>query len=92
MDDVLTFDQMIDDPDTNGLCSYCDTVPFILTPNGPLMCEGNYCGNAYAKYLEDMFEDPCLACQHKVLPMMAATQECRECTKYEKWKSKGGVK
>lgn len=92
MDDVLTFDQMIDDPDANGLCSYCNIVPFILTPNGPLMCEGSYCGDAYARYLEDTFEDPCFTCQHKALPITSQTQECEECAKYEKWKPKGGAK
>lgn len=92
MDEVLTFEQMTDDPDANGLCSHCSIPAFVLTPNGPSMCEGRCCDDAYAEYLEDMFKNPCLSCQHKALPMMGQTQECEECIKYDKWKPKGGGK
>jgi len=44
------------------LCNYCyeterGAKATILTPNGPSMCEGRFCGNAYDRYLEEEEED-----------------------------------
>lgn len=82
MDEILTFEQMVDDPLCNGLCDHCSDVPS--------MCEGRSCDKAYGAYLLEYFEDPCFACKHKALPMMSCTAECEECEHYSNWKYKGG--
>lgn len=89
MDEILTYEQIVDDPDCNGLCDCCPDIPFVQTPNGPSMCEGRSCEVAYEAYLLKYFEDPCFACAHKAAPMMACTKECEECTHYVNWKLKG---
>lgn len=90
MDEILTYGQMVDDPSCNSLCDHCPDVPFVLTPNGPIMCEGRSCDKAYETYLLEYFEDPCFACKHKALPMMSCTEECEGCEHYSNWKYKGG--
>ena len=52
MDEVLTFDEMMEDPEENGLCQYCDLE---LTGSGPMgkeLCEYRCCKDAYEKYAE----------------------------------------
>ncbi len=46
------------DFESDELCAYCDDtnygeMSFYSTPNGPVMCEGRYCVNAYQTYLKD---------------------------------------
>ncbi len=44
--------------DEEELCNYCITTDYgtrrqIITPNGPIFCEGDFCNSAYGTYLED---------------------------------------
>lgn len=90
MDEILTFDQMVDDPSCNGLCDRCPDVPFVLTPNGPTMCEGRSCDKAYEAYLLEYFNNPCHICKYadKLTPGRAII--CDTCKHYNNWKYKGG--
>lgn len=41
-----------------GLCSFCEAEPGVRGgANGPVSCEGNWCGDSYTKYKESVIED-----------------------------------
>lgn len=83
MDEILTYEQMVDDPDCNGLCDICPDIPFVQTPNGPSMCEGRSCEIAYERYITEHYNDPCSVCTHY------GTGRCKKCTHYCEWNMKG---
>lgn len=51
MDEIMTYDEMVQNPVENGLCDYCD-----LGLTGPEMCECRCCGCAYEVYLKECSE------------------------------------
>ena len=64
MDKPLSFDDMCDSKE--ALCSYCRYTDYGLEdyhgemklgPNGPYGCEGEWCNEAYERYLEEFEEE-----------------------------------
>ena len=59
--DIQQIDEMGDD-----LCKYCKATDygdhkFCSTPNGPIFCEGAYCGEAYDEYRDQLYDENSLA-------------------------------
>ena len=55
--DIQQIDEMGDD-----LCKYCKATDygdhkFCSTPNGPIFCEGAYCGEAYDEYRDQLYDE-----------------------------------
>ena len=50
---IESYEVMSSEPCDNGLCGHCDMVPCSSSPNGPIMCEGRGCYNAYIEYADD---------------------------------------
>jgi len=48
---LYTFEEM---QDSERICDYCDATPGVFgTPNGYISCEGNWCAEAYGRYLDE---------------------------------------
>lgn len=85
---VESYEVMSSEPCDNGLCGYCDMVPCSSSPNGPIMCEGRGCYNAYIKYADDKMEEDdvmilCDICAHNVSPTQDDINICSQCDGYE---------
>lgn len=85
---IESYEVMSSEPCDNGLCGHCDMVPYSSSPNGPIMCEGRGCYNAYIKYADDKMEEEgvdvlCDICAHKGLETMSDVGACNCCDGYE---------
>lgn len=52
---LKTFEEMCDD---ETICNYCNATDYgeykeLITPNGYVSCEGNWCKEAYMNYLDN---------------------------------------
>lgn len=70
MGNIESFLTMSSEPYDYGLCDYCDAIPCSLSPNGPIMCEGAWCRDAYDNYTDDMMSkmgigELCEVCKHR---------------------------
>ena len=53
-----SFEYMVDDPTSTGLCDYCDDIPCSSHPAfGCVFCEGSHCEDAYNRYVEQCEEE-----------------------------------